>query len=104
MLSLAKHYKAGFLERPNRVEMIDARQFRQKKLNCYIDYPHVLTADLVVDDRQVLCDRHANVLQRLRLGGSLRPAPRKARNRRSDSLFGAVEYNLVLHGQPFATV
>jgi len=67
------------------------------KLGCDFNDSNIFTAELFVNDGQILDDSDANVFERFRLGRALRPAARKAGHRCGKAFLRTMKRNLVLH-------
>jgi hypothetical protein len=70
VLALAHHSEPRLFEDTHSVKVIDARDLGQG-LNGYFDFANILTAELIVDSRQILADRVLDVLERFGLRGAL---------------------------------
>src|SRR3954468_6572604 len=78
VLALPRNLETNFLERPNRVEVIDTRYTRHRL--CNLDLAYVGVLEQLIANREVLSDGVNGVLDRLGFRNALRPAPRQTRH------------------------
>jgi len=79
VLTLASDPKAGFLERANGIKMVDACELRHVRSNRHDDFADIFACEALFNDGEILRDRILDVLERLGLCFTLRPAAGQAR-------------------------
>jgi hypothetical protein len=97
VFALARDPEPGFLQGSHSIEVIDARNLGQG-LHRDLDFANFFTLELLFNYSQVFSDRVPNILERLWLRSSLRPAARQPRHRYAETFVGFVNCNLVFHG------
>lgn len=74
VLALADNDEADFLERADRVEVVDAVDLGQE-LNGHVDFANLFAAKPFLDRAEILANGVLDVLDRFGFGSALRPAP-----------------------------
>ncbi len=92
--------ETGLLQRPDGLQVVDARQLGHRSDGDF-DFSDLVLLQRLLNSCEILPDGILNVLERLLLGRPLRPASGKAWTRHAETLIALLQNNLVPHTHDF---